>query len=214
MAALPSRTIAASVESALPGSDAPKQEGVKKPKKQKSKKPKGNHPKFDLKAELQRVNGVDLTTIEGIDIMIAQTIFSEIGADVSRFKDEQHFVSWAGLTPNKDVSGGKVIRQNRKRVNNRVGNALRMAANALHRSESYLGARFRKLKSRRGAAKAIKGMARYLGCLVYRVLTYGQEWVDRGAKEFEQKYRQRQINELIRKAAELGVALPPIPAIV
>ena len=200
MAALPSR--------ALPGSDAPKEEDDKeKKKKRKSKKPKGNHPQFDLKSELQRVNGVDLTTIEGIDIMIAQTIFSEIGTDVSRFKDEQNFVSWAGLTPNKDVSGGKVIRQSRKRVNNRVGNALRMAANSLHRSESYLGARFRKLKSRRGAAKAIKGTARYLGCLVYRVLTHGQEWVDRGTKEFEQKYRQRQINELMRKAAELGIPL-------
>lgn len=199
MAAIPSRV--------LPVSDAPEQEDGKKKKKRKSKKPKGNHPRFDLKAELQRVNGVDLTTIEGIDIMIAQTIFSEIGTDVSRFKDEQNFVSWAGLTPNKDVSGGKVIRQSRKRVNNRVGNALRMAANSLHRSESYLGARFRKLKGRRGAAKAIKGMARYLGCLVYRVLTYGQEWVDRGTKEFEQKYRQRQINELLRKAAELGIPL-------
>lgn len=205
MAALPSR--------ALPGSDAPKQEDGKERKKRKSKKPKGNQPHFDLKAELQRVNGVDLTTIEGIDTLIAQTIFSEIGTDVSSFKDERNFVSWAGLTPNKDVSGGKVIRQSRKRVNNRVGNALRMAANSLHRSESYLGARFRKLKARRGAAKAIKGMARYLGCLVYRVLTHGQEWVDRGAKEFDQKYRQRQINELMRKAAELGVPLPPIPAI-
>ena len=199
MAALPSRV--------LPGSDTPKQEDGKEKKKRKSKKPKGNHPHFDLKAELHRVNGVDLTTIEGIDIMIAQTIFSEIGTDVSRFKDEQHFVSWAGLTPNKDVSGGKVIRQSRKRVNNRVGNALRMAANSLHRSESYLGARFRKLKARRGAAKTIKGTARYLGCLVYRVLTHGQEWVDRGAKEFEQKYRQRQINELMKKAAELGIPL-------
>ena len=204
MAAFPSRV--------LPGSGASTPEDGKK-KKQKSKKPKGNQPRFDLKAELKRVNGVDLTTIEGIDIMTAQTIFSEIGADMSRFKDEQHFVSWAGLTPNKDVSGGKVVRNSRKRVNNRVGQALRLAANALHRSESYLGARFRKLKARRGPAKAIKGTARYIGCLVYRVLTHGQEWVDRGAQLFEQKHRQRQINELIRKAAELGVSLPPIPAI-
>jgi transposase len=134
---------------------------------------------------------------------------------MSRWKNEQHFVSWAGLTPNKDVSGGKVIRHRSKRVKNRVGNALRMAANSLHRSESYLGARFRKLKARRGAPKAIKGMARlaqelkahYLGCLVHRILTHGQEWVDRGTREFEEKYRQRQINQLMRKAAELGIPL-------
>ena len=183
------------------------EEDGKEKKKRKSKKPKGNHPQFDLKTELQRVNGVDLTAIEGIDVMIAETIFSEIGTDMSRFKDEHHFVSWAGLTPNKDVSGGKVIRHRSKRVKNRVGNALRMAANSLHRSESYLGARFRKLKARRGSPKAIKGMARYLGCLVHRMLTHVQAWVDRGAKEFEEKYRQRQINELLRKAAELGIPL-------
>ena len=211
MAALPSRTFGARVESALPGSGAQKAEnGDKKDggkKKRKDKKPKGNQPHFDLKTELQRVNGVDLTAIEGIDVMTAQTILSEIGVDMSRWKNENHFVSWAGLTPNKDISGGKVIRHRSKRVKNRVGNALRMAANALHRSESYLGARFRKLKARRGAPKAIKGMARYLGCLVHRLLTHGQAWVDRGVKEFEEKYRQRQINELMRKAAELGIPL-------
>ena len=199
MTALPSR--------ALPGSDTPKAEDAGKKKRKKNRKPKGNQPHFDLRTELQRVNGVDLTTIEGIDVMIAQTILSEIGVDMSRWKDENHFVSWAGLTPNKDVSGGKVIRHRSKRVKNRVGNALRMAANSLHRSESYLGARFRKLKGRRGAPKAIKGMARYLGCLVHRILTHGQEWVDRGTKEFEAKYRQRQINEVMRKAAELGIQL-------
>ena len=198
MAALPSR--------GLPGSDAEKTDDSGK-KKQKRSKPKGNVPKFDLKAELNRVNGVDLTTIDGIDVMTAETILSEIGTDMSRFKTERHFVSWAGLTPRQDVSGGKVIRQTSRRVNNRVGNALRLAVNSLFRSESYLGAKFRKLRARRGAPKAIKGMARYLGCLVYRILTLGQEWVDRGTKNFEEKTRQREINELMRKAAELGIPL-------
>jgi len=201
MAALPSRE--------LPGADAEKTDDSGK-KKRKSKKPRGNMPKFDLKAELNRVNGVDLTTIDGIDVMTAQTILSEIGTDMSRFKTEQHFVSWAGLTPRQDVSGGKVIRQRSRRVNNRVGTALRLAANTLYRSESYLGAKFRKLRARRGAPKAIKGMARYLGCLVYRILTHGQEWVDRGTKNFEQKDRQREINELQRKATALGLHLLPV----
>ena len=206
MAALPSRTIAAEVETLQPGADAPAEEPVKK--KRKNKKAKGNQPQFDLKAELERVNGVDLTTIEGVDVMIAETILSGIGTDMSRWKDEKHFVSWAGLTPSKDVSGGKVVRQRSKRTNNRVANALRMAANSLHRSESYLGARFRKLKARRGAPKAIKGMARYLGCLVHRILTHGQAWVDQGVKQFEEKYRQRQINDLVRRAAALGIQIP------
>ena len=165
-----------------------------------------------MKTELNRVNGVDLTTIDGIDVMTAATILSAVGADMSRFKTEQHFVSWAGLTPRQDVSGGKVIRQRSRRVNNRVGNALRLAAVSLFRSESYLGAKFRKLRARRGAPKAIKGMARYLGCLVHRILTHGQAWVDRGTKNFEEKNRQREINELLRKATALGLQLSPVPA--
>ena len=203
MAALPSR--------GLPVSATPETvDGGKK--KQKNKKPKGNRPKFDLQTELNRVNGVDLTTIDGIDVMTAETILSEIGTDMSRFKTEQHFVSWAGLTPHQDVSGGKVVRQKSKRVNNRVGNALRLAVNSLFRSESYLGAKFRKLRARRGAPKAIKGMARYLGCLVYRILTLGQAWVDRGTKNFEEKTRERQINDLQRKATALGLHLLPVIA--
>ena len=203
MAALPSR--------GLPRADSEKADDGGK-KQRKSKKPTGNMPKFDLKTELNRVNGVDLTTIDGIDVMTAETILSEIGADMSRFKTEQHFVSWAGLTPRQDVSGGKVLRQKSKRVNNRVGHALRVAANSLFRSESYLGAKFRKLRARRGAPKAIKGMARHLGCLVYRILTLGQEWVDRGTKDFEEKTRQREINDVQRKATALGLQLLPVTA--
>ena len=203
MAALPSRS--------LPGADA-EATGDGGKNKRKSKKPKGNAPQFDLKAELRRVNGVDLTTIDGIDVMTAETILSEVGADLSRFKTEGHFVSWAGLTPSQDVSGGKVIRQRSRRVNNRVGNALRLAARSLFRSESYLGARFRRLRARRGAPKAIKGMARYMGCLVYRILTHGQAWVDRGTKHFEEKNRQREITDLQRKATALGLQLLPVTA--
>ena len=153
------------------------------------------------------MNGVDLTTIDGIDVMTAETILSEIGTDMSRFKTERHFVSWAGLTPRQDVSGGKVIRQRSRLVVNRAGNAQRLAVNSLFRSESYLGAKFRKLRARRGAPKA---MARYLGCLVYRILTHGQAWVDRGTRDFEQKNRQREINDLQRKATALGLHLLPV----
>ena len=199
MAALPTRTFPEAAE-----------DGGKK--KSKKKAGRNNLPKFDLQAELNRVNGVDLTTIEGIDVMTAQTILSEIGVDMSRWQDEQHFVSWAGLTPRQDVSGGKVIRSRTKQVSNRVGNALRIAANSLYRSESYLGARFRKLRARRGAPKAIKGMARYLGCLVYRIIKYGQAWVDRGVKVFEEKNRQRELDQLQRKAAALGLQLSPLAA--
>src|SRR6266511_580644 len=77
----------------------------------RSRKPKGNMPRFDLQPELKRICGADLTSIDGMDVVTALTILSEIGTTVSQWTDEQHFVSWAGLTPNRDISGGKVIRQ-------------------------------------------------------------------------------------------------------
>ena len=164
-------------------------------------------PPFDLHAELKRVCGVDLTSIDGIDIMTAQTVVAELGTDFSRWKDEFHFSSWLGLSPSRDISGGKVLKQGTLKVKNRVATALRTAANTLLRSDSYLGARFRSLRTRRGAPKAIKAMARYLACLIYRMFTHGQAWVDRGAQEFENKREQRELSALQRKAAAHGFKL-------
>jgi transposase len=75
-------------------------------KTRKKPKPKRNEPTIDLKAELKRICGVDLTSIDGINIT-AQTILSEVGTDMSGFPTENHFASWLGLTPSKDISGGK-----------------------------------------------------------------------------------------------------------
>jgi transposase len=72
-------------------------------------------------------------------------------------------------------------------------------------SESYLGARYRSLRTRLGASKAIKATARYLACLVYRMFTHGQAWVDRGTQEFESKRTRRELSYLQRKAAALGI---------
>ena len=181
-------------------------------RRQRRSKPR-NTPPFDLHAELKRICGVDLTSIDGIEVMTAQTILAELGTDFSRWKSEAHFTSWLGLTPSRDISGGKVIQQESRRVKNRVATALRTAATTLLRSDSYLGARYRSLRARLGPPKAIKAMARYLACLVYRLFTKGQDWVDRGAREFENKRTQRQLLFLQRKAASLGLQLisPPAP---
>jgi transposase len=82
-----------------------------------------------------------------------------------------------------------------------------MAASSLIRSQSYLGARYRSLRTRLGAPNAIKAMARYLACLVYRMFTNGQAWVDRGAQEFEHKRSERDLLFLKRKASALGFQL-------
>jgi hypothetical protein len=167
-----------------------------------------NQPVFDLAAELQRTMGADVTAIDGVDVMTTQVILSELGPDLSTsFPSENHFTSWLELAPRRDISGGKVLRQKSRKSNNRVANALRMAAQSLWRSNSYLGARYRHLKARLGGQKAVKAMARYLACLIYRLLTKGQAYVDRGAAHFASKRAERELLGLRRKAAELGMQL-------
>ena len=143
-------------------------------------KPRGNQPRFDVAGELRRTLGVDLTTVDGIDVMTAQVLLSEVGPELSAFPSEDHFAAWLELAPRRDVSGGKVIRHVKPDGRNRLANALRMAAQSLSRSDSYLGARYRSLRGRLGGQRAVKAMARYLACLLYRLMTKGQAYLDRG----------------------------------
>lgn len=168
-----------------------------------------HRPGFDLAAELERTMGVDLTRIDGIDVLTAQVIFSEIGRDFGAFPDENHFASWLTLAPQRDISGGKVLRHVRPAGRHRVANALRMAAQSLSRSDSYLGARYRRLRARLDGPVAVKAMARYLACLVYRLVTKGQAYVDRGAAHYEHKRRERERLALERRASNLGLKLVP-----
>jgi transposase len=178
--------------------------------RKKRKKKAANAPAFDLHAELIRLLGVDLTIIDGINLMTAQTVYTEVGPDVgAAFRTEQHFAAYLLLTPHRDISGGKVVHRKAPPPHSRLGAALRLAASALKESKSYLGARYRHLRSRLGPQKAIKAMARYLACLIYRMLTQGQAWVDRGAAHFEENKRQRDLAALQRKAAALGLQLMP-----
>jgi transposase len=202
LADLPAREVAAA---SVAAEDGTQPDG----KRKRSRRNNKNLPRFDLKAELKRVCGVDLTGIDGIDVLTAQTVVAELGTDFSRWKDETHFTSWLGLSPSRDISGGKVLKQGTVKVKNRVATVLRGSANSLLHSDSYLGARFRSLRTRRGAPKAIKAMARYLACLIYRMFTRGQAWVDRGAQEYENRRAQRELSALQLKAAAHGFKLAP-----
>jgi transposase len=188
----------------------PERSGKQRKKLKAKAKSNDNRPGFDLGAELERVMGVELRLIDGIDVMTIQTISSEIGADVSAWPTEKHFAAWLGLAPRREVSGGKVIRHERGKIKNRVTNALRNAAQTLTRSDSYLGARYRKLRARLGGVKAVKAMARYLACIIYRMLTKGPEWVDRGAAHYEKVCQERELMALQRKASARGLKLVPI----
>ncbi len=188
-----------------PAAEPPKGKRVKTAKK--TKKAKGNAPAFDLSSELHRISGVDLTRIDGVDVMVAQTIVSEVGLDMSRWKTEAHFASWLGLCPDNRISGDKVLGKGTRHVINRAATALRMAATTLIRSQSYLGAQYRRLRTRLGAPKAITAMAHRLARLVYRMLKYGQEYVDRGAQYYEQRHREQQLQLLRKRALKLGLQL-------
>jgi len=136
--------------------------------------------------------------------MVAQTLLSEVGLDMSRWKTEAHFASWLGLCPDNRISGDKVLGKGTRRVVNRAANALRQAACTLIRSRSYLGAQYRRLRIRLGAPKAITAMAHRLARLVYRMLKYGQTFVDKGLEYYEERFRQQQIQLLQKRAAKLG----------
>jgi transposase len=179
----------------------------------RKRKPKGNQPVFDLQAEQVRIAGVDLTRIDGVDVMTAQTIYSEFGPDMSPWRTEAHFASHLGLCPDNRISGGKVLKRGTRKVVHPVATALRLAATTLIRSKSYLGAQFRRLRTKLGAPKAITAMAHKLARLVYRMLKYGQEYVDKGLAFYEQKYRQQQRQQLAKKAKELGFQLVEIKAV-
>ena len=184
---------------------------AKKKMKKEARKARGNEPRLDMKAELKRICGVDLTSIDGISVMTAQTILAEVGADLSGFQNEHHFSSWLGLTPSKDISGGRTVRRGKKKVKNRLAGALRMAATSLLESDSYLGARYRYLRRRLPTHKsAVKAMAHYLARLVYRMLTKGEAWVDRGAAQFERRSRERELASLTARARANGFQLIPL----
>jgi hypothetical protein len=110
---------------------------------------------FDLRGELYRVFGVDLTNVPGISALTAQTILCEIGTDVSRFRNASAFASWLGLCPEKKISGGKVLFTKSRRVRSRVATALRMGAQSLHHAKDYLGEFFRRITRKLGRPQAI-----------------------------------------------------------
>jgi transposase len=121
-----------------------------------------NRVHFDLRGHRYELTGTDLTSIDGIDAMTAQTVVSESGIDMSRFATEKHYSLWLGLCPNHQITGGKVCRRRTRRVRNRAAQALRVAAQSLHRSKTALGAYFRRMRSRLGPAKAITATAHKL----------------------------------------------------
>jgi transposase len=184
-----------------------KHAGSPEPGKRRSRS--RNAPKFDVREHLFKLCGVDLTRIDGIDVTTAMTVISEIGTDMTRFATVKHFTSWLGLCPGTRISGGKVLEAATKRSVNRATQALKLAAAALRASKSALGAYYRRMCARMDKAKAVTAAAHKLARLIYLMLTKGQEYTDKGQLYYEERYRERLVRGLAKKANELGMLLVP-----
>jgi transposase len=168
-----------------------------------------NAPHFDARTLLLQMCGVDLTRIDGIDVTTAFKVLAEVGADFSKFKDAKHFASWLGLCPGTKISGGKIISAATTKNTNRAAQALKQAAVNLRASQSALGAYYRRLCGRMDKGKAVTACAHKLARLIYTRVTKGEGYVDQGQAHYEEKYRQRVIKNLAKRAEALGFQLMP-----
>jgi transposase len=166
-----------------------------------------NQPHFDLRKELARIAGVDLCQIEGIDALTAQTLISECGIDMTPFPSVKNFTSWLAVCPNNRKTGGRIRSRRTRRVANRAADALRVAAQSLHRSDSALGSYYRQMKARHGAGKATTATAHKLARLFYRLMKHGEAYVAKSQAQYEAMRRERDLRALERRARRFGLQL-------
>jgi len=171
------------------------------------KKARNNEPRFEIRTPLHQLTGVDLTQIDAIGPYSALRLLSEIGTDMSRWPTEKHFTSWLTLAPRNKISGGRLLSSKTQPSANRAAVILRMAAMNLGRTDTALGAFYRRLAYRVGKAKAITATARKLAILVYRTLRDGLAYQDPGAAAYDAQHRVRVLHRLRQRAAHLGFSL-------
>ena len=167
-------------------------------------------PRFDLRAELARVLGTDLTQVPGLHTATVHTLFAELGPDLAKFPSAGHFASWLGLCPDNRISGGKVLSVKTRHVKHRAAYALRLAAQSLSRSRSALGGFFRRLRAKLGAPKAITATAHKLARIIYHLLTTGQPYDETRLAAAQAQHRQRTESRLRAQARALGFQLVPV----
>jgi transposase len=162
---------------------------------------------FDIRAALHAILGIDLTQINGLGPYLALKLISECGTDLSAWPSARHFTSWLCLAPSNRISGGKVLSARTRRSGNRAAALLRLAATTVGRTDTALGAFYRRLSARVGKAKAVTATARKIAVLFYNALRYGMNYTDPGASYYEERYRQRVLTNLERRAKSMGYVL-------
>jgi len=180
------------------------------PSKSREITKKGQAP---IRQALYQLTGFDLTTIDGIGVDTASIVVSELGPDFSAFPDEGHFVAYLRLAPNLSISAGKKVPSKLKgTTTSRVATALRMAALALRNSKSALGAFYRRISRRKGASVAVFATARKLAKIIYRLVCYGQAYIDIGAKAYENRFNSRRLKYFTKALKEMGYKVKPLTA--
>jgi transposase len=169
--------------------------------------PQANEPRFDLRTPLHQLTGADLSQIDGIGPYTALRLLAEIGTDMTRWPTEKHFTSWLTLAPQNQVSGGRLLSSRTQRSANRAAAILRLAAMTLGRTQTALGAFYRRLAYRVGKAKAVTATARKLAILIYRILKDGRAYADPGADAYDAQHRTHVLRRIRQRAHNLGYGL-------
>jgi len=166
-----------------------------------------NEPKFELRTALYTFLGADLSQIHGFGAHTVLRLVGECGDDMRKWPSVKHFTSWLSLAPGNKISGGRVLSSKTRRSSNRAAVVLRMAALNVGKTHTALGAFYRRLAARAGKAKAITATARKLAVLFYNALRFGMSYVDPGEDHYEEKYKQRVLHQLHRRAKQMGFTL-------
>ena len=169
-----------------------------------------NEPAFDARAALHRLLGSDLTQIHGLGASTVLHLVAECGDDMRKWPTAKHFTSWLSLAPGNKISGGRLLSSKTQRSSNRAAVLLRIAAVNLGRTQTALGAFYRRLAVRTGKAKAVTATARKLAVLFYNALRHGMAYQDPGTSYYEERYRKRVVHNLERRATQMGYSLVPV----
>jgi transposase len=185
---------------------------VQKARKKGAKKRSKNEPQGPWQQELERFFGVDLSAIPGVSVLTGLTLLTELGNDLSAFKSAHHFASWLCLCPDNETSASKVLRRRTRRSQNRVRHALRMAASSLHHDKSYLGDKYRRLRAKLGAPKAITAMAHQLARIIWTLITRRVPF-DLSLFVYQEMANQKRcLKRLEATARQMGYELTPLAA--
>jgi transposase len=164
----------------------------------------------EIRGHLYRINGVDLSLVDGIGVSLAQTVTMEVGSNVGeKFPTEKHFSTWLGLAPKHDITGGKVLSNRTLKTKNRAGQAFRMAAQSVKKADCPFGVLYRRLRSRLGPAQATVATAHAIARVVYKMLKYKVEYDPLSVNEYQRKYEEQQVKYMRKRAAKFGYQLIP-----